>query len=69
MGLAYVFLLMLYTEHGPRGGNVYVMDSGLTGAECIELMETYNATTPEWAQGNPSCEIDLADCSEGKFGQ
>lgn len=55
--MLYVFLLTIYTE---TTTDVYVEDSGLTGADCIAAMENYTATNPGWTHGNPSCEPDHA---------
>lgn len=57
--VTFVFLLTIWTadNHIPQ---VYVMDSAMTGEDCIEAVLEYNATTPNWSHGNPSCEIDLA---------
>ena len=55
--MLYVFLLTVYTE---TSTDVYVEDSGLTGADCIAAMESYNEANPSWTMGNPSCEPDHA---------
>lgn len=55
--MLYAFLLTIYTE---TTTDVYVEDSGLTGADCIAAMENYSRTNPGWTHGNPSCEPDHA---------
>ena len=57
--LEYVFLLTIWTAESPAA-DVYVMDSGMSGADCIAAIENYNATSPNWSRGIPSCEIDHA---------
>ena len=52
--LKFVLLLTLWSADTPRP-EVYVLDSGLTGEDCIErLLESY----AEDSIGTLSCEVD-----------
>lgn len=56
--ITFAFLLTAWTAESPAA-NVYVEDSGLSGADCVAAIATYNAADPTWSRGNPSCEIDV----------
>lgn len=57
--ITFIFLLTIYSAETPRP-QVYVMNSGLSGTDCIAAIKNYNTTSPMWSHGNPSCEIDTA---------
>lgn len=57
--MLYAFLLTVWAVESPVA-DVYVMESGLSGSECMAAMQAYNSDFPDWARGVPSCEIDPA---------
>ncbi|UVD36655.1 hypothetical protein RCXUPER_237 [Rhodobacter phage RcXuper] len=57
--IKFVFLLTMFSETGTA--DVYVMDSNLTGEDCIAAVENYMATAPNMSRGLPSCEVDMAE--------
>lgn len=59
--LTFAFVLTVIT--GPSA-DVYVMDYGLTGEDCIERIRTYVAETPDYRFGFPACEPDVPDETE-----
>lgn len=59
MLLKFVFIVTLYQPDGMA--DVYVMDSNLTGADCIAAVENYVTTTPDLHLGLPACEPDMAE--------
>lgn len=61
--ITFVFLLTTWSPDVPHAV-VDVMDAGISGSDCIQRMEDYNTKNPTWANGNPSCEIDLGDWEE-----
>lgn len=61
--LKFVFLLTIWNAEQEMN-HVYVVDSGLTGEDCIAAVENYALTNPEYTHGLPSCEIDHAEESQ-----
>ena len=61
--MKFVFLLTIWTAQAPVP-EVYVVDAGLTGEQCIAAMVQYDAIDPTHAAGTPSCEIDFGDEGE-----
>lgn len=57
--LNFVFILTMFAQDG--SADAYVMDSNLTGEDCIAAVENYMETTPDMRLGLPSCEIDMAE--------
>lgn len=55
--LKWVFLLTVWNADGVP--TVYAMDTGLTGADCVILVESYSINDPEHTHGEPSCELDM----------
>ena len=53
--LKFVFLLTAWHANAPA--DVYVMDYGLTGEDCIERVEAYVKAHPQYTS-MPSCEPD-----------
>lgn len=63
MGPLFVFLVTVWTADGTPP-DVYAMDTGLTGEDCIAALIDYHATAV--AMGwSASCEIDAAEPFEG----
>ena len=61
--ITFVFLLTLWTGDAPNA-NVFVEDAGLTASDCTTRMAAYNAASPTWERGVPSCEIDAGYLEE-----
>ena len=54
---AFVLLLSAWAGDSPAA-DVYVLDSGLTGEDCIQGILDINEQDPRWSNGVPSCEVD-----------
>lgn len=55
--LKFVFLLTLYNAGAPQ---VHVMDSGLSGSDCLAKVEAYAVVDPGFDVGMPACKPDMA---------
>lgn len=57
--MKWVFLLTIWSYEEPP--QVFVVNSALTGVDCVVLVEAYHASDPTHSHGEPSCELDAAE--------